>query len=145
MLALGHGVLEASCAHTPGTEAVFDVTVPDGSYDLIVSTDVPATGTTDTVIHVRAICSDLSTDIGSACNDDREAGNARSLFILHGVEAGTYTVFVEPFGHPPEEDVPFGIEFGLRPLLGTGTSCDPTGRRNRCSTGACATESPICP
>ena len=146
-LAAGHGIIESSCGHTPGDEALFDVAVPAGAFDLIATTDLDGTGETDTLIHTRTICVDLSTEVAGGCNDDIAAmgRNVRSRIELQDVAAGTYTLFVQPFGHPPEEPVPFEVMFSLRPVLDAGATCDPAGVDNRCTGGACPADPAVCP
>ena len=133
----GHGLIESSCAHTPGQEALFDVTVPAGDMDLIVSTDLVGSGTTDTVVYVRTACPDRLSEPTGACNDN--FGGYQSRVELRNAAAGAYTVFVVKAGHPSETPIPYEVEVSLRPVLGTGAACDPAEVTNRCSAGACPT------
>lgn len=132
--------LAAECVFTGGTAEVFNVTVPDGDFDLIASTEVAET-VADTVVYIRSTCADAGSQV--ACNDDADAvGPSRAVYPE--VPAGTYTVFVEQFG-TPSEDLPFGVEFLLRPVLASGDACDLDEIDNRCSDGACIPGTSVCP
>jgi len=146
-LAEGDGLFEASCAHTPGTESVYSVAVPSGSYDLLATTDFDGTGETDTVLYLRSVCADLLTEVAGGCSDDITSGgvNVRSALELRDVAEGTYTLFVENFGHVMDGPVPYELRVSLRPVLATGASCDPAGRNDRCAAGACAPGTSTCP
>ena len=141
----GHGVFDSTCAHSPGDEAMFDITVPDGAFDLLATTDLEGTGMTDTVLFVRSACPDRLSE--TACNDDiaPEGQNIRSRVALRDVSAGTHTLFVGTFGHPSEVAVPFEVEVSLRPVLDVGAACDPGGVDNRCAGAPCSGETSVCP
>ena len=142
----GHGVVEASCAHTPGQEALVDVTVPDGAFDLIVTTDLAETAATNTVLYVRSACADRLSEPAMGCNDDLAPGtNARSRVELRDVAAGGYTIFVENLGHPSDDPLPYAIDVALRPVLPSNQACDPAGLDNRCRDGACPAAASVCP
>jgi len=135
----GHGVIESSCAHTPGQEVLFDVTVPAGDVDLIVTTDLPGSSVTDTVVYVRTACTDRLSEPRGACNDN-DGTDYQSRVELQNAPEGAYTVFVSKAGHPSEVPLPFEVEVSLRPVLATGAACDPAGVANRCGAAACPSE-----
>ena len=147
VIAGGFGTIEGSCAHSPGAEVLFDVTVPEGDFDLLATTDLDGTGATDTVLYIRSACPDRLSELANGCNDDisERPANIRSQLEFQGLSAGTYTIFVETFGHPSEVEVPYSLEVALRPVLTTGATCDPTGAHNRCALGACPSDTPVCP
>lgn len=129
-----------------GAEAVYSVTVPAGvTADLLLTTDLPATGSTDTILYVRRACADRGTELG--CNDDRRAGDVQSELTLLNLEEGVYYVFVERFGGLAEGTIPHAIRATLRPVLGSGEPCDPEGVANRCASGDCTDPGtgPVCP
>jgi hypothetical protein len=138
-------LLTGTCGLTTGPEAIYTVTIGTaGTFDLVATTDNDATGEADTVVYVQRACGDLTTEL--ACNDD--AGDAvRSTAIVNDVtNAQTYTLVVENYG-PPAAETSFQLDLRLRPVIGAGEACDPTGEANRCSTAACPTgvASPTCP
>jgi hypothetical protein len=128
-----------------GDEALYTVTVPDGTFDLTARTNVAATPTeNDTIVYVRRGCADPGDEVG--CNDDvnLRGMDYRSRVDVRNVTGGTYTIFVEPFR--PGAATAFTLEVSLRPVLGSGAACDPAQLRNRCSTGACPSgATPTCP
>jgi len=142
-----HGFTEGSCAHSPSIERIFDLEVPDMPVDLIASTDHAGTGSTDTVLYMRSICADLSSELTGGCNDDLASGgaNIRSRITLRDVEPGPISLFVEVFRHPPDEGAPFELSVSLRPVLATGASCDPAQVDNRCAVSACPPATSVCP
>ena len=132
-----------------GPEALYTVTVPAPEapaigYDLIAATANDAT-TIDTVVYLQTECGDPATEI--ACNDDADfdEGVFQSRAIAENAPAGTYTIAVENLNGPTAA-VTYQLDVSLRPVLGEGATCDPTGAMNRCSTGACpAGDAPECP
>jgi len=128
-----------------GDEALFSVTVPDGTFDLSARTNVAATPTAnDTIVYVRRGCADPGDEL--ACNDDVDLRGMdyRSRVDVRNVTAGTYTVFVEPY--MAGMATTFTLEVSLRPVLGSGAACDPAQLRNRCAAGACPSgATPTCP
>jgi hypothetical protein len=141
-LAAGTGVLMGSCGPTEGSEALYTVTVPAGSFDLIARTDLDGTMDTDTIVYVRSTCADPLTEV--ACNDDVGGGVLGSRAEVTDASPGTYTIAVEPYGEGAA-DQPFELEVGLRPILAAGTACDPAGEMNRCAGMPCDASSMMCP
>lgn len=125
-----------------GPEDLYTVTVPEGAFDLIASTDNEATGDADTFVYIQTECGNEITEV--ACNDD--SGDAyRSTAVVENATAGTYTIAVEIWGGP-EDPTPYQLDVSLRPVLGAGEACDPAEVENRCSTGTCpAGDDPVCP
>ena len=145
-LPAGGGLVEASCAHTPGAEALVQIAVPAGAFDLIATTDLNGTANTNTVLYVRSACADRLSEPLMGCNDDVIAGsNARSRVELRDVAAGDYTIFVENVGHPSEDPLPYELDVALRPVLASNQACDPSEADNRCSSGACPAATSVCP
>jgi len=120
-----------------GAERVFEVTVPEGSYDLLLTTDLDGTMETDTLLYLRGACADSGTVL--ACNDDIRAGNTRSSIEVRddALEAGTYYAVVERYGGLMSGSLPFELQATLRPVREIGESCDDAGLENRCREGAC--------
>lgn len=150
MLAAGEGAVAGSCGVDSaggGTERLFNVTVPAGTFDLIVTTNVAATAAAvDTVAYIRSTCADDTSEL--TCNDDYDdapMGDVRSTAIAEGVTAGTYTVVIDTF-EALEAAATVGAEFRLRAVLAAGAACDPMGVMNRCATSACpASGAAVCP
>jgi hypothetical protein len=140
-LEAGAGALEGSCGLTGGSEVVYSVVVPAGSFDLVARTDLPGTGATDTVVYVRSDCEDPTSEV--ACDDD-VGGSFGSLAEVLDAPAGTYAVVVEPFDSVAAAE-PFDLEVSLRPVLATGATCDPMGVENRCGGAACVAATMVCP
>lgn len=141
---LGLFTAPASCTEpvtaTDGQEHIFRVVVPEGDFDLTFRTDLPGTGSTDTVLYVRRSCADATTTIG--CHDDIARGMLGSTVTVSNATAGEYFAFVESYngsGGPVE------IEASLKPVLPSGASCDPRGMDNRCARGVCPMSTMICP
>lgn len=65
--------------------------------------------------------------------------HAEVLNVPHGPDASTtYTIAVEAFGGVAAMmTLPYTVQVRLRPVVGAGDRCDPTGVENRCETGAC--------
>lgn len=151
MLAAGAGAVAGSCGVDSmggGTERLFNVIVPAGTFDLIVTTNVAATtATVDTAAYIRRTCVDDTSEL--SCNDDYDGApmgtDFRSTAIAQGVGAGTYTVAIDTF-EALEAATTVGAEFRLRSVLAAGAACDPMGVMNRCSTAACpASGAAVCP
>lgn len=124
-----------------GPESIYEVDVATGPFDLLVSTDLPVTGRTDTVVYVRSDCGDPSSEL--ACNDDLGPSDVQSQLELMDLAAGTYFVVVEQvLGARPERGS-HAVEITARPVLGTGAACDDAGVLNRCAAGPCAAS--VCP
>lgn len=139
----GYGVFAPStaCVADPnggiGAETIYTVTVPAGvTADLILTTDLPETGSTDTILYVRSTCGDSGTELG--CNDDRARSDVQSDVTLMDLTEGTYYVFVERYGGLASGTIGHALRATLRPVLGSGEPCDDTGATNRCASGACS-------
>lgn len=141
----GNFLPSSTCASPDGAvgaEAIYSVTVPEGlTADLLVTTDLPGSGSTDTILYVRRACADSGTEL--ACNDDLSASNLRSSVEVRDVVEGTYFVFVERYGGLASGSAPHELRATLRPVLGSGEPCDGTGTLNRCAAGACT--GGVCP
>lgn len=141
----GYGQYSPVCvtgAGSAGAETVYAIEVPTGTFDLLVTTDLPGTGATDTIVYVRSACPDSGSEL--ACNDDiAYPDNTQSAVELRDIAPGRYSVFVEMYGGIGSGTAPHAIQFTLRPVLATGATCDPAGVTNRCAAGACA--SGTCP
>lgn len=138
------GAFFASCAAgegSLGSETVYTIDVPAGAYDLLVTTDLPTTGRTDTVLYMRTACGDSGSDVG--CSDDISRTNNHSAIDLLNAPAGTYYVLAELFGGATRS--PLGLRATLRPVRATGESCDPVGVTSRCAVGACPAATLLCP
>jgi hypothetical protein len=121
---------------TIGAETIYRVTVPEGiTADLLVTTDLPGTGMTDTILYVRGACPDSGSQL--ACSDDIRSGNLRSAVEVRDLAAGNYFVFVERYGGLASGSIPHELRATLRPVLASGATCDMTGTANRCATGTC--------
>ena len=79
-----------------GDETIYTLTIPDGTFDLLLTTDLPGTGDTDTIVYVREVCEDSGTEVG--CNDDLEPRMLQSEIEAFNLAGGTYSIFVERFG-----------------------------------------------
>jgi len=149
-LELGSGLFRGSCSDTGGAEHLYVVTVPAPvapavGYDLIATTANDGTDPeTDTIVYVQSACGDPSTEL--VCADDISyPDDARSTAVLEDAAAGDHTVIVELW-EGVDASASYQLGVSLRPVLGAGEACDPTGAENRCSTGACpAGDSPVCP
>jgi hypothetical protein len=142
--AAGDGLFSApaDCSDTPGMEHLYALTVPDGRFDVILNTDLPASDGTDTVIYMRSSCPDPRSDAG--CSDDIDyPDNPQTLLELPEVAPGTYTVFVERWAD--DAGPMFALQVSLRPILESGAACDPMGVMNRCAGMPCAAATMMCP
>lgn len=136
-LAAGPGVFEGSCGFTTGgPEALYTVAVPDGDWDLLLTTQTPGTPVgTDTVLYVRSTCRDATTEL--ACVDDD--GDLRSRLTVRNVAPGEHTVVLERYGGVAAgSSITYELVATLRPVLGAGDACDPTGTEDRCASGTCS-------
>ncbi|WP_236516050.1 hypothetical protein [Sandaracinus amylolyticus] len=141
----GYGHYEQGCAvgtGSRGAERAYSVVVPEGTFDLIATTDLPGTGSTDTILALRAVCPDSGTEL--ACNDDAAMSNLQSTIEERDLAGGTYFLMVEMFGGIGSGTAPHALQVTLRPVLGAGAACDPAGVQNRCATGACPAAA-VCP
>ncbi|MCA9610668.1 MAG: hypothetical protein KC619_33965 [Myxococcales bacterium] len=116
-----------------GAEAVYKVDVPLDAFDLLLTTDLPGTGMTDTIIYVRSQCPDSGTVID--CNDDIASGNAHSQLELRDLTMGTYYVIVERYGGLASGTIPHELGVTVRPVVASGQVCDEA--TTRCATGTC--------
>lgn len=127
---------------TIGAEAIYAVTIPEGvTADLLITTNLPATGDTDTVLYVRSECADSGTELD--CEDNRARGDLQSDNEVYAAGPGTYYIFVERWGGLAMGTIPHALRVTLRPVLESGATCDPSGTLNRCRLGACTDG--ICP
>jgi len=81
----------AGCTLSDGPEAIYLLQTP-AEADLHISTDYWATGF-DTVVYVRTVCDDPSSEIG--CNDNASGSTMGSALTLPALAAGTYWIFVD--------------------------------------------------
>jgi len=139
------GVLVAPCQdNTPGAEALYTITVPAGSFDLLVTTAGTVTAETDTVVYLMSTCGDTFGSPENYCADDVEAMvDLSSALEVRDIAAGDYTLAFEIYD-TVEAATDLDGTVTLRPVLDAGATCDPAGVNNRCSTGACPS-SMLCP
>lgn len=125
---------------TGSREALYQVDSPV-DFDLLLTTERPGTGATDTVLYVRTVCADQGTELG--CNNDGTGGVGSSLEV-RDLAGGGYFIYVEELAQmePPGTGA-FELEVTARPILGTGATCDMAEVMNRCMNGACAAG--VCP
>lgn len=116
-----------------GAEAVYKVDVPLAAFDLLLTTDLPGTGMTDTILYVRSQCPDSGTLLG--CNDDVASGVAGSQLELRDLTMGTYYVFVERYRGLASGTIPHELGVTVRPIVASGQTCDAA--TTRCATGTC--------
>jgi hypothetical protein len=146
---LGNFAPATTCVPDPqgaiGAETIYAVTIPaDTTADLIATTNLTGTGTTDTIVYVRSACPDSGTVL--ACNDDRAGGDVQSDIYAPSLTAGTYFIFVERYGGLMSGTIPHALSVTLRPVLAPGAACDPANMANRCATGTCpAGTDSVCP
>ena len=153
-LSSGPGLFTDSCidgavpVETNGREGIYRVVVPAGMFDLIATTDLTGTATgLDTVLYVRADCTDPTTGDPDWCNDDIvPTENLRSAVTILDVPEGDYFIFVERWDTVPIDTmVRYAVGASLRPVLPAGSACDPTETMNRCLRAPCAAASRMCP
>lgn len=144
----GMGLLEGSCVGGGGMgdEHILSVTVPaTGAFDLVAETPDMGTMGFDSLIFDRTVCGDPSTE--TACNDDRSTmpHSISSLMVTQNATAGTHFIVVDAFETLMASATTM-VTVSLRPVLGSGATCDPNGVMNRCHAAACpATGTPACP
>ncbi|WP_169791340.1 hypothetical protein [Sandaracinus amylolyticus] len=141
----GYGHYEQGCAvgtGSQGAERAYSVVVPEGTFDLIATTDLAGTGSTDTILALRSVCPDSGSEL--ACNDDIAMSNVQSALEERDLAGGTYFLMVEMFGGIGSGTAPHALQVTLRPVLDAGATCDPAGVQNRCATGACPAAG-VCP
>ncbi len=109
--------------------------------DLLVTTEQPGTGATDTILYMRAECVDPGQEL--ACNDDRVAGDLQSDIEARDLGPGTYFIFVEAYGGIAMGTAPHELLITARPVLNTGAACDDAVLLNRCAAGPCTAG--VCP
>ena len=139
----GMGVFESSCGITTGKENIWSLVVPAGTFDLALTTDIPASGQNDTILYVRSACADQSTELAMGCNDDISGSNFRSSLAFRNIAPGTYYVFVEAYGGMTAFS--YGLRTTLTPVLPAAAACDPAMTNYRCANGACGAASHTCP
>lgn len=124
-----------------GPEAGYGYDVPPGAtYDLILSTNQPGTGMTNTIVYVRQGCFDQGSELG--CNDDGSVGVSSELEIRD--LTGNGFIYVEELREmEPPGDGAYELSVTARPVLSTGMACDDAEVLNRCSAGPCAAS--VCP
>ncbi|MGE0784253.1 MAG: hypothetical protein AB7S26_01095 [Sandaracinaceae bacterium] len=129
-------------ANAAGAEHIYAFDAP-AAFDLLVTTDLPGTGATDTILYVRNVCFDRGAELG--CSDDiMPPGNVHSSLEIRDLAAGGYYVFVEEFIQDPQPGTgDHEIQITARPILGTGATCDMAEVDNRCMAGPCAAG--VCP
>lgn len=125
-------------------EALVDITLPTGTWDLVANTAGAMTADTDTVLFLVRTCGDTGSQV--ACTDDEETGTIESsLLEVSALTAGDYTLVVEVYGGA-DAATPVNLSVSLLEVLATGATCDPAGVANRCATGVCpATGTAVCP
>lgn len=127
----------------PSGEALVDLTIPAGTWDVTITTAGSVTGTTDTVVYLQSSCGDPATELG--CNDDVSGTDYSSLLEVADVPGGDHTLVVELYDGATEPTM-VGVTVELVEVLATGATCDPSGETNRCATGVCpATGTAVCP
>ncbi len=139
----GTGALGALCSDTEGTEVVYEVVVPAGSHDLVLSTENAGTGALDTVVYAAATCGGEVL----VCNDDIDPMTpvTTSRAIVNDAGGSTFFAVVEAY-QGVGATTPFQLDVSLRPVLGTGDACDPAEVMNRCASGPWpAGGTPVCP
>src|SRR5262249_39549773 len=152
------------CSKEPGfAEVLYRVDVPAGTSGKdLVATTAFADEVLDTYIYIRAACNDATTEL--TCHQDIipgfDPGNDwRSLASLNNVAPGTYYVFVDTDQENGLGPGPAPCDFAtacpsgscecvaqtthvaiyLRPLVGSGSTCDRAQLDNRCSDGLTCT------
>jgi len=145
----GMGLLEGSCMGQGGMgdERIVSVTVPAGNFDLIAETPDMAEMGLDSVIYDRTVCGDPSSE--TQCNDDRSTmpHSLSSLITVQNAAPGTHFIVVDPFMTLTATDpMSTMLTVSLRPVLATGTACDPNQVMNRCMGARCPmTGTAVCP
>lgn len=147
----GSGLFQGDCATTLGLEDIYTVTVPDLiDVDLVLTTETPGSDVNgDTVIYVRQQCAEPASTMMGWCNDD-DSGAATATYlsrlVIEDIVAGDYAVFVEAYqGVQPDMTLRYELSASLRPVLPTGSACDPTEVRDRCAGMTCSPTARTCP
>lgn len=129
------------CAGSGGV-SLHRVTIPAGAFDLVATTANDGTEMTlDTVVWALSTCEDVDGGPAGACVDDMGMERRATLVVENAT--GTYTLGVGAFGPLPTAS-PYRLDLSLRPVLPTGSACDPTGAMNRCAAAPCPA-SAVCP
>jgi hypothetical protein len=127
-----------------GAELVWTYTVP-ASRALVVSTDDPAT-TLDTVIYVRSVCRNPSSELG--CDDDVSPADKASLLVVPRVEPGMYYIVVDSFGPASLGHVKLTVTTAIAqgdPCSVGGEACAPGMTCRALTEGAATTcQPPVC-
>ncbi len=135
-LAVGASTVPRPCNGT-GVQTFYRVTVPAGAFDLVASTINPGTAMTlDTVVYALSNCGNPASGPAGACADDA-LGERRANLVVQDIAAGTYTIGVSGYASLAAPE-PFALDVTLRPVVGLGASCDPTGMASRCGAGVCS-------
>lgn len=126
---------EAEPGGADGPEALYSFDAPpSATFDLILTTNQPGTGMTNTIVYVRQGCFDQGSELG--CNDDGAAGTTSDLEIRDMTGGGF--IYVEELREmEPPGDGSFDLQVTARPVLNTGAACDDAEVLNRCAAGAC--------
>jgi hypothetical protein len=147
----GNGQFQGSCGLTPGLEDIYTVTVPDMiDVDLVLSTESPGTQMgADTVIYARSDCVEPGSSMMDWCNDDdpdQPADMFLSRLVIEDAAPGSYSVFVESWnGLVLDTTLRYELTASLRPVVPSGSSCDPMQVRDRCAGDACSVTARTCP
>lgn len=147
----GTGLFEGMCTSTLGLEDIYSVTVPDMiDVDLVLTTENSGSDPMgDTVIYVRRACGEPASSMDGWCNDDdldATPSTYLSRLVIEDIAAGDYAVFVEAWqGVQPDMTLRYELSASLRPVLPTGSACDPTEVRDRCAGGTCDPTARTCP
>jgi serine/threonine protein kinase len=147
-LPAGYALFETPCAETyaRGREDVISTVLPDGLWDLVVSTapSEERAAPADMVLSVRTDCLDArptATPEGG-CNDDRSAESRRPRVELREVVGGTrFWIFASAIRPDPRFEtggLEYELELELRAVRARGETCDPSGARDRCVLGGCS-------
>lgn len=135
-------VFAGSCGGENGRANIWHVTVPAGDYDLQLTTDVAGT-TGDTLMYIRSVCVDATTELPMGCNDDiNYPSNPHSRLSFRDIAPGDYFVFMESYDGSA---VAYHLQATLLPVLASGATCDPALVNYRCATGVCGASTHVCP
>jgi len=143
---LGVVAVDPMCSPNPnsgiGAETAYKVDVSLDRFDMLITTDLPGSGTTDTILYVRSECPDSGTVL--ACNDDVDAMamNVQSEIELTDLSAGTYWVFVERWGGLSMGSIAHEVGVTITPVVPSGEVCDAA--TTRCASGMPCTDG-TCP
>jgi serine/threonine-protein kinase len=148
VLPAGYALFDTACAETSarGREDVVTTTLPDGLWDLVVSTapSEERAAPADMVLSVRTDCLDArpSATPEGGCNDDRSAESRRPRVELREVVGGTrFWILASAIRPDPRFEtggLEYELELELRAVRARGQACDPTGTRDRCALGGCS-------